>query len=121
MNERARDDNDDDDGDDDDDDDDDYDDDDDMDKRLRKGRNTADSGGDDVNAALMGKWFTWLQLPVIGFNSGRYHLNTIKIFVVPLLIRNNAAVIKRQNNFMCLFTDKLKFVDIINYLAPGFS
>ena len=107
--------------------DDDDDDDDDMDKRLCKWRKTADSG-DDVNATLMGKLFAWLQqLPVIGFNSGRYDLNAIKRFFVPLLIRNNATerascfVIKRQNNFMCLTTDKFKFVDICNYLAPGFS
>ena len=70
----------------------------------------------------------WLhQLPVLGFNSGRYDLNAIKKFFVPLLIRNNTAerascfVIKRQNNFMCLSTDKLKFVGICNYLAPGVS
>ena len=59
----------------------------------------------------------WLhQLPVLGFNSGRYDLNAIKKFFVPLLIHNNTAersscfVIKRQNNFMCLSTDKLKFL-----------
>ena len=70
----------------------------------------------------------WLQqLPVIGFNSGRYDLNAIKRFFVPLLIRNSDTehascfVIKRQNSFMCLSTDKLKFLDIINYLAPGYS
>ena len=70
----------------------------------------------------------WLhQLPVPGFNSGRYDLNAIKRFFVPLLIHNNTTerascfVIKRQNNFMCLSTDKLKFVDICNYLAPGVS
>ena len=64
----------------------------------------------------------WLhQLPVVGFNSGRYDLNAIKKVFVPLLIHNNAAVIKRQNTYMCLSTDKLKFVDICNYLAPGVS
>ena len=30
-------------------------------------------------------------------------------------------VIKRQNTFMCISTEKLKFLDICNYLAPGFS
>ena len=45
----------------------------------------------------------------------------IKRSFVPLLISNNAAVIKRQNTYMCLYTDKLKFVDICNYLAPGVS
>ena len=77
---------------------------------------------------LTGQLIGWLcQLPVIGSNSGRYDLNAIKRFFVPLLISNNTAerascfVIKRQNNFMCLSTDKLKFVDICNYLAPGVS
>ena len=70
----------------------------------------------------------WLhQLPVIGFNSSKYDLNAIKRFFVPLLIRTSDVeqascfVIKRQNTFTCLSTDKLKFVDICNYLAPGFS
>ena len=70
----------------------------------------------------------WLhQLPVIGFNSSKYDLNTIKRFFVPLLIRNSDAeqascfVIKRQNYFMCLSTNKLKFLDMANYLAPGVS
>ena len=45
----------------------------------------------------------WLQqLPVLGVNSGKYDLNTIKRFFVPLLIRNSDTehascfVIKRQ-------------------------
>ena len=71
---------------------------------------------------LLDQLFSWLQqLPVIGFNSGKYDLNMIKRSFVPLLISNNAAVIKRQNTYMCLYTDKLKFVDISNYLAPGVS
>ena len=71
---------------------------------------------------LAGQLHGWLhQLPVIGFNSGKYDLNMIKRSFVPLLIPNNAAVIKRQNTYMCLYTDKLKFVDICNYLAPGVS
>ena len=67
---------------------------------------------------------TWLhQLPVLGFNSCKYDLNTI----VPLFIRNSDSehasffVIKCQNSFMCLSTDKLKFIDMVNYLAPGYS
>ena len=71
---------------------------------------------------LLYQLFRWLhKLPVIGFNSGKYDLNMIKRSFVPLLISNNAAVIKRQNTYMCLYTDKLKFVDICNYLAPGYS
>ena len=29
--------------------------------------------------------------------------------------------IKRRNTFMCFSTTKLRFIDVINYLAPGFS
>jgi hypothetical protein len=29
--------------------------------------------------------------------------------------------VKRNNNFMCIKTEKLKFLDITIYLAPGFS
>ena len=71
---------------------------------------------------LAGQLHGWLhQLPVIGFNSGKYDLNMIKRSFVPLLISNNAAVIKRQNTYMCLYTDKLKFLDMVNFLAPGVS
>ena len=72
----------------------------------------------------------WLhQLPVVGFNSGKYDLNVVKKFFIPYLMKpseddeidETRFVIKRQNTFMCFSTNKLKFVDICNYLAPGFS
>ena len=84
----------------------------------------AENGKKTVNPykTLENQLQVWLhQLPVVGFNSGKYDLNVIKKFFVPLLIHNNAAVIKRQNTYMCLSTDQLKFVDICNYLAPGVS
>ena len=84
----------------------------------------AENGKKTVNPykTLENQLQVWLhQLPVVGFNSGRYDLNAINKFFVPLLIHNNAAVIKRQNTYMCLSTDQLKFVDICNYLAPGVS
>ena len=56
----------------------------------------------------------WLhQLPVLGFNSGKFDLNTIKLLFVPLSIRNSDTehascfVINRQNSFICLSTDNL--------------
>ena len=95
---------------------------------------------------LIGQLLGWLhQLPVIGFNSGKYDLNGIKQFVVPYLLKptkqkdnddsndeeeeeeqeddddEKTFVIKRQNTFMCFSTRKLKFLDIINFLAPGYS
>ena len=82
----------------------------------------AEGGRNNPYQTLIGQLLGWLrQLPVIGFNSGKYDLNMIKRSFVPLLISNNAAVIKRQNTYMCIYTDELKFVDICNYLAPGVS
>ena len=66
----------------------------------------------------------WLrQLPVIGFNSGHYDLNVIKKFFILYMLKDDEIqfVIKRQNTFMCFSTEKLKFCDIVNYLAPAFS
>ena len=99
---------------------------------------------------LMGQMYGWMrQLPVIGFNSGKYDLNAIKQFLIPYFLTTSKTdveqdetadereqegnrkvetdgigsmfVIKRNNTFMCLSTDQLKFVDMINYIAPGFS
>ena len=82
----------------------------------------ADESKTNPYKTLENQLLGWLrQLPVIGFNSGKYDLNMIKRSFVPLLIYNNAAVIKRQNTYMCLYTDKLKFLDMVNYLAPGVS
>ena len=93
-------------------------------KEVEEEEEEAENGKKTVNPykTLENQLQVWLhQLPVVGFNSGRYDLNAIKKFFVPLLIHNNAAVIKRQNTYMCLSTDQLKFVDICNYLAPGVS
>ena len=82
----------------------------------------VEGGRNNPYKTLIGQLLGWLrQLPVIGFNSGKYDLNMIKRSFVPLLISNNAAVIKRQNTYMCLSTTNLKFLDIVNYLAPGVS
>ena len=92
---------------------------------------------------LIGQLLGWLhQLPVIGFNSGKYDLNVVKQFFVPYLLKPSKPddndhdideeedddddeetrfVIKRQNTFMCFTTKKQKFLDITSYLAPGFS
>ena len=97
----------------------------------------------------MGQLYGWMhQLPVIEFNSGKYDLNAIKQFLIPYFLSTTTSktgeqeeqeqeqeqddkeenegigsffVIKRNNTFMCLSTDQLKFLDMINYIAPGFS
>ena len=88
--------------------------------------NPVSNGKKPVNPyeKLIEQLCSWIrQLPVIGLNSGRYDLNVIKQLLMPYMLtgNDNIAVIKRQNTFMCLSTNTLKFVDICNYLAPGFS
>ena len=63
------------------------------------------------------------ELPILGFNSGKYDLNAVKEFLFPYLIEIQPIkfTFKRNSNHMCLKTDFLKLLDISNYLAPGFS
>ena len=98
---------------------------------------------------LMGQLYGWMhQLPFIGFNSGKYDLNAIKQFLISYFLSTSKTeeqeeeedkeqedkekeekndsigsffVIKRNNTFMCMSTDQLKFLHMINYIAPGFS
>ena len=64
-----------------------------------------------------------MELPVLGFNSGKYDINTAKNPFFTHLVKHEQVefVIKRNNNHMCLKTMHLKFLDITHYLAPGFS
>ena len=68
-------------------------------------------------------WRNWVnQVPVFGFNSGRYDLNMIKeYFVKNLAIISDVNVAKKENSYMFLSTSNFKFLDIKNYLAPGLS
>ena len=63
------------------------------------------------------------ELPVLGFNSGKYDLNAVKEFLFPVLVQNEQVqfTIKRNNNIICLKTRNLRFLDVTNFLAPGFS
>ena len=60
------------------------------------------------------------ELPVLGFNSGKYDLNAVKEFLFPVLVQNEGIqfTVKRNNNFMCLKTPHLRFLDVTNFLAP---
>ena len=68
-------------------------------------------------------WRNWVnQVPVFGFNSGRYDINMIKeYFVKNLAITSDVNVAKKENSYMFLSTSNFKFLDIKNYLAPGLS
>ena len=62
-------------------------------------------------------------IPVIGFNSGSYDLNVMKGPLLKHLHDNDKIqfTIKRDSRLQCIQTDKFKFLDMINYLAPGTS
>ena len=130
-----------------------------WDETLCNARSSIDDDDDEsrkpINPykTLMKQLDNWLrQLPVIGFNLGKYEISAIKQFLVPYFLttpkkeeqqqqqqeedmeqddrekeeeENDGVgsffVIKRDNTFMCLSTDKLKFLDMTNYIAPGFS
>ena len=68
-------------------------------------------------------WKTWVkQVPVFGFNSGRYDINMIKeYFVKDLAEISNVNVAKKGNSYMFLSLPNFKFLDIKSYLAPGLS
>ena len=63
------------------------------------------------------------QVPTLGFNSGSYDLNLIKNYFAKQLAgtTNKVRVAKNGSKIMFLLTDRLRFLDIINYLGPGTS
>ena len=63
------------------------------------------------------------ELPVLGFNSGKNYINIAKQFLLPYFIKHHPILfsVKKNNNNMLHKTKFLKFLDITNYLAPGFS
>ena len=63
------------------------------------------------------------ELPIVGFNSGKYDLNVIKRFMYPFLLASDpiSFIVKKNSCHMAIKTEQLIFLDIVNYLAPGFS
>ena len=65
------------------------------------------------------------QHTVLGFNSQKYDLLLIKKYLPSSLIKLGGytprQVIKRGKGYMVIATQKLKFLDITNYLAAGTS
>lgn len=74
--------------------------------------------------ALIEKFYNFIsELPVIGFNSQKYDLNVIRAPLVRYLLKHDQIkfTIKRDNSIKCLKTNKLKFLDMLNFIAPGFD
>ena len=75
------------------------------------------------------QWRQWgNQVPVIGFNSGKYDLNMVTKYFVKRIICNKddgcdegIFVAKKENDYMFLITHKFKFLDVKNYIGPDLS
>ena len=61
------------------------------------------------------------ELIVLGFNSSSYDLNLIKPKLIEHIYEKIDSVIKKDNNYQCIKTDKLRFFVIRHFLASGFS
>jgi len=60
------------------------------------------------------------QVPVLGFNSGKYDLNLIKQYFVEKLADacTKVKVATQGSKTMFIITPEFKFLDVINYLGP---
>ena len=63
------------------------------------------------------------QLPVLTFNGAKYDLKVIKGNLIPCLVKLDSInyVIKKGSSYLCISTDELKFLDIVNYIAPCYN
>ena len=64
------------------------------------------------------------QLPVLGFNSSKYDLNLIKqklAIHLNLIEEEDKFIVKKGNSYMCIATPQFKFLDITQFIAPGYS
>ena len=64
------------------------------------------------------------ELLVFGFHSSNFDIPLIKSMLISQLVVNGEKlkyVVKKGTNYMTIATDSLKFLDICNFLAPGFS
>ena len=68
---------------------------------------------------LIKQWCS--QVPVIGFNSGRYDLNLIRKYFISHLRQENVSADEKQGQIMFMKTPRFVFLDVINYLAPGIT
>jgi hypothetical protein len=65
-----------------------------------------------------------LEIPVVGFNSGRYDINLIKVKILEYLEMEkikNPFIVKKNNCYSCISNGELKFIDVMNFLSPGTS
>ena len=75
------------------------------------------------------QWRQWFnQVPVIGFNNGKYDLNMGKEYFVKEISYNKESeynedvfAAKEENYYMFLTISKFKFLDVKSFIGPGLS
>ena len=64
------------------------------------------------------------QLPILGYNSGKYDLNLIRkeiLLQIGFTETQNSFIIKKNNGYLCISTPLYKFLDAANYLSVDTS
>ncbi|KAG3063314.1 hypothetical protein PC122_g18923 [Phytophthora cactorum] len=61
------------------------------------------------------------QVPVLGFNSGRYDINLIKNDLFAVIGTDNIKSVITNPSYMCIATSDMKMLDISNYVPAGTS
>ncbi|KAK1940137.1 hypothetical protein P3T76_008460 [Phytophthora citrophthora] len=61
------------------------------------------------------------QVPVLGFNSGRYDINLIKADLFATIGTDNIKSVIKNPSYMCIATSDMKMLDISNYVPAGTS
>ena len=86
---------------------------------------------------LQKQWRQWVnQVPVIGFNSGKYEINMVKEYFVKKTAykkdekcnyskdekcNEDVFAAKKENDYIFLTTSKFKFLDVKNCTGPDLS
>ena len=75
-------------------------------------------------------WREWVnQVPVVGFNSGKYDMYMIKEYFVKRIsfdeekkdAHEDVFAAKKDNGYMFITTSRFKFLDVKNYIGLGLS
>ena len=63
------------------------------------------------------------QVPNLGYNSSKYDINLVMCYFVNhfRLADKNARIIKRSNAYVCISTERFRFLDVLQYLPQGTS
>ena len=65
-----------------------------------------------------------ITLPVFGFNSAKYEINLIKLYLLPILVNEQQiepTVIKKANQFVSFKFRDVQLLDIMNFLGGATS